>query len=76
MTTGKITQIIGTIVDVKFDEGKIPLMYSALEVKKSETEKVVLEVARHLGYGQVRAIALASTDGLKRDMDVLDTILS
>jgi F-type H+-transporting ATPase subunit beta len=73
MNTGKITQIIGTVVDVEFQEGHIPALYSALEVKKSEGKKVVLEVARHLGYGQVRTIALASTDGLKRDMEVHDT---
>jgi F-type H+-transporting ATPase subunit beta len=73
MNTGKITQIIGTVVDVEFKEGAIPQLYHALEVRKNDTEKVVLEVARHLGYGQVRAIALASTDGLKRDMEVVDT---
>jgi F-type H+-transporting ATPase subunit beta len=73
MNTGKIIQIIGTVVDVEFAEGKVPLIHHALEVKKNKTEKVVLEVARHLGYGQVRTIALATTDGLKRDMEVTDT---
>jgi F-type H+-transporting ATPase subunit beta len=73
MNTGKITQIIGTIVDIEFKVENVPEINNALEVKKSEHEKVILEVARHLGYGQVRAIALASTDGLRRDMDVVDT---
>ncbi|MCC2630801.1 MAG: atpD [Candidatus Paceibacter sp.] len=73
MNTGKIIQIIGTVVDVEFEEGKVPEIHNALEIKKNEKEVVILEVARHMGYGQVRTIALASTDGLKRDMDVVDT---
>jgi F-type H+-transporting ATPase subunit beta len=73
MNTGKIIQIIGTVVDIEFAEGNVPDIFHALEVKKNEKETVVLEVARHLGYGQVRAIALRSTDGLKRDMEVKDT---
>ena len=73
MNTGKITQIIGTVVDIEFAEGNVPQINHALVVEKNEKEKVVFEVARHLGYGQVRAIALGSTDGLKRDMDVVDT---
>lgn len=73
MTTGKITQVIGTVVDVEFAEGKVPAINNALEVEKNKTETVILEVARHLGYGQVRTVALASTDGLKRDMEVKDT---
>ncbi|MES2437222.1 MAG: F0F1 ATP synthase subunit beta [Patescibacteria group bacterium] len=72
MNKGTITQIIGTVVDVRFEAGKLPEINHALEVIKGK-EKVVLEVARHLGYGIVRAIALASTDGLIRGMEVVDT---
>jgi F-type H+-transporting ATPase subunit beta len=72
MTKGKIIQIIGTVVDVEFPEGKLPEIYNALEIK-TEDQTVVLEVARHLGFNHVRAIALSSTDGLKRGMDVENT---
>jgi F-type H+-transporting ATPase subunit beta len=70
---GKITQIIGTVVDAEFTEGKLPPIFNALVVKKDDGSVVTLEVARHLGFGQVRAIAMASTDGLKRGMKVEDT---
>lgn len=69
---GKIVQLIGTVVDIEFPEEKIPKLYNALSVPTEEGE-VVLEVARHMGFGVVRAIALASTDGLKRGMEVIDT---
>ncbi len=72
MNTGKLVQIIGTVVDVEFKEGQLPALYNALEVKDGE-RIVTLEVARHLGYGHVRTIALASTDGLKRGMEAQDT---
>ncbi len=73
MATGKITQIIGTVVDVEFPEGSIPAINNALHVSRDEKTKVTLEVARHLGYGQIRAVALSSTDGLRRDMEVSDS---
>lgn len=68
---GKITQIIGPVVDVEF-LNKPAEIYNALEIKK-EGENIILEVAQHLGANQVRAIALASTDGLKRGEEVIDT---
>ncbi|MBT3356077.1 F0F1 ATP synthase subunit beta [bacterium] len=73
--TGKITQIIGPVVDVKF-EGQMPLINNALETKIEVDDKVktvVLEVAQHLGKGQVRSVAMDSTDGLKRSIEVVDT---
>jgi F-type H+-transporting ATPase subunit beta len=82
MTKGKIIQIIGTVVDVEFPEGKLPEINNALHVmpntgSKSEhaetKDLVVLEVARHLGFNHIRAIALSSTDGLQRGMDVENT---
>lgn len=69
---GKIIQVVGVVVDVEFDRGNLPAMYDALEIKVSD-ETVVLEVAQHLGETGVRAIALASTDGLKRGDEVLAT---
>lgn len=70
--TGSIVQIIGTVVDVEFSEGNLPKLYDALTIGSGES-MVTLEVARHLGFGQIRAIAMNSTDGLKRGMEVSDT---
>lgn len=67
---GKITQIVGVVVDVEFGDGvKLPAMFDALHVKGAE-ETVVLEVAQHLDECAVRAIALSSTDGLSRGAEV------
>lgn len=75
MNKGKITQIIGSVVDVAFKEGKVPPIYNALQVesKYSETGKLILEVEAHLGGGRIRAITLSSSDGLKRGQEVIDT---
>ena len=69
---GKITQIIGPVVDVSFGEGTLPKILNALEVTKSNGSKVILECQQHLGEDRVRTIAMDSTDGLLRGMDVLD----
>lgn len=71
MKHGKITQVIGPVVDVEF-EGHPPAIYHALHVKRG-TETLVLEVEHHLGGGEARTIAMSSTDGLTRGMDVTDT---
>ncbi len=68
---GKITQIIGAVVDVNF-EGELPKIYTALEVNNSGS-KLILEVAQHLGENDVRTIAMDSTEGLKRGDEVLNT---
>lgn len=68
---GKITQIMSAVVDVKF-EGEVPPILNAL-VCTSEGRKIVLEVAQHIGDSTVRAIAMDSTDGLSRGLDVEDT---
>jgi len=80
MSTGKIVQVIGPVVDVEFEPGQLPAIYNALEVQGVEgkdifaySQKLVLEVAQHLGESQIRAIAMASTDGLSRGMGVADT---
>ena len=69
--SGKITQIIGPVVDVVFDE-KLPAIYEALEVEY-EGNKIVLEVQQHLGSDTVRAVAMSTTDGLKRAQKVIAT---
>ena len=68
---GFIKQIIGAVVDVEFD-GELPKLYSALAVKNKE-KKLVLEVEQHIGQNRVRTVAMGSTDGLQRDMEVIDT---
>jgi F-type H+-transporting ATPase subunit beta len=72
---GRISQIIGPVVDVEFEK-ELPEIYSALEVKLpsgSLTSTLVLETHQHLGANKVRAVAMGSTDGLRRQMDVIDT---
>ncbi len=69
---GKITQIIGAVVDVSFNE-HLPSIYNALKVKKEDGEELVLEVQQATGSGVVRCIAMGSTDGLRRGMEVEDT---
>lgn len=72
--SGKITQIIGPVVDVKFPSGKLPEIYNALSVDdKAHNRTVICEVAQHLGEDTVRTVAMASTDGLVRGMAVVDT---
>ncbi|OGF51468.1 F0F1 ATP synthase subunit beta [Candidatus Giovannonibacteria bacterium RIFCSPLOWO2_02_FULL_43_11b] len=70
---GKIVQIIGPVVDIEFGDGhQMPPIGHALELRKGE-EKIILEVARHLEPGRVRAVSLSSTDGLSRGAEVSDT---
>ncbi len=71
--TGKIKQIIGAVVDVSFDEGNLPEILNALEIKRPNGDSLVLEVQQHLGEDSVRTIAMDSTDGLVRGMEVVDT---
>lgn len=70
--TGRITQIVSVVVDVVF-EGKIPGIYEALEVKKPDGKRIVLEVQQELGANSVRTVAMGSTDGLRRGMEVVAT---
>ena len=69
--SGKITQVIGAVVDVKFDENLPPIL-NALEVDNNGT-RLVLEVAQHLGENTVRCIAMDATEGLVINMDSIDT---
>jgi F-type H+-transporting ATPase subunit beta len=69
---GKISQIIGPVIDVVFsDVEAVPAIYDALEITKENGEKVVLEVEQHIGEDTVRCIAMDATDGLKRGQDVI-----
>ena len=74
--TGRITQVIGSTFDAEFDEGHLPEIYNALEVEqevKGVSVHLTGEVQQHLGGNRVRCVALGSTDGLVRGMDVVDT---
>jgi len=73
MSKGTIAQIIGPVVDVEFEEGKLPKIFEALTVSRGARDTVTLEVAKHIGGARVRAIALSSTDGLTRGMEVAAT---
>jgi len=71
-TLGKITQVIGVVVDVEF-KSELPEIYTALKTKMPSGEDLILEVQQHLGEDQVRTIAMSSTDGLKRGQEVENT---
>ena len=67
--TGKITQIIGAVLDIKFAEGKLPAIYEAIHITRANGEVLTVEVAQHLGDETVRCIAMGPTDGLVRGME-------
>jgi F-type H+-transporting ATPase subunit beta len=75
MNKGKIVEIIGPVLDVEFKD-ELPAIYTALEIREKTSAGdifLVAEVQQHLGDNKVRAVAMDSTDGLARGMDVLDT---
>ena len=72
MNIGKITQIIGPVLDIRFDEDNLPELLNAIEIRNGNN-KIVAEVLQHVGDGVVRCIAMSSTDGLVRGMDAVDT---
>lgn len=72
MNKGKLVQVIGPVIDVKF-ENELPEIYNALEVYKEDGTKLVAEVYSHTGNDIVRAIAMSGTDGIKRGIEVIDT---
>ena len=73
---GQVLQVMGPVVDVKFDNGQLPAIYNALTVAIERPNEapttLTLEVALHLGDDSVRTIAMSSTDGLKRGTEVTD----
>ena len=70
---GKISQIKSVVIDVLFEDGHLPEIFNALELTRDDGSRLVLEVALHLGDSTIRAIAMDSTDGLKRGHKVIDT---
>ena len=75
-STGKIVQVIGAVIDAQFPEDKVPEILDALTVEytvNDEAKKLTLEVQQHLGDGVVRAVAMSSTDGLTRGMEITGT---
>jgi len=70
---GEIVQIIGPVLDVQFEEGHLPEIYHAITVKRDNGELVVAEVQQHLGNNWVRAVAMSTTDGLRRGMKAVNT---
>ena len=66
---GKITQIVGAVLDIKFQDGNLPEINSAINITRQNGERLVVEVAQHLGDDTVRCIAMGPTDGLVRGMD-------
>jgi F-type H+-transporting ATPase subunit beta len=80
VSTGRVIQVIGPVVDVEFPPGKLPNIHSALRLEQAEDKKagtpeirLTLEVAQHLGENRVRGVAMSSTDGVVRGMEVKDT---
>ena len=70
---GKITQIIGAVLDIKFTEGSLPEINDAIRVPMKNGNELVVEVSQHLGDDTVRCIAMGPTDGLVRGMDAIAT---
>jgi len=70
---GKITQIIGAVIDVRFESGTLPALYNALTIERKDAQPLVVEVASHLGDDIVKCISMGATDGLIRGMEVIDT---
>ena len=71
---GKVSQVIGPVIDVSFDKGvELPSIFDALEVRKEDGTRVVLEVQSHIGENSIRSISMDSTDGFMRGMEVVST---
>ena len=77
LATGKITQVLGAVIDVSFPQGQMPKIFAALKTSNpainSTKNNLTLEVAQHLGENTVRTIAMDSTEGLVRGMEVINT---
>lgn len=72
MNKGIITQIIGPVLDIEFKEDKLPAIYNAVKIVRSDGTKLIAEVQQHLGENMVRSVAMDSTDGLMRGMEAID----
>ena len=73
MNKGKISQIIGPVIDLEFNEGELPAIYNSIRVQRENESDLVLEVQQHLGENIVRCVAMDSTEGLTRGMEAVDT---
>ena len=73
MSTGKVVQIIGAVVDVEFPQNAVPQVYDALNITEGDLDGLVLEVQQQLGGGVVRTIAMGTSDGLRRGLNVVNT---
>ncbi len=71
--SGKVVQIIGPVVDIQFDEDRLPDLLNAIEIKRKDEESLIVEVEQGIGADRVRCIAMGSTDGLVRGMEAIDT---
>jgi F-type H+-transporting ATPase subunit beta len=72
MNKGIISQIIGPVLDIEFKEDKLPAIYNAVKIVRSDGTKLIAEVQQHLGENMVRSVAMDSTDGLMRGMEAID----
>ncbi len=70
---GKVVQVIGPVVDIRFEDGQLPKLYNAIKIDKGNNESLTVEVAQHIGDDVARCISMGSTDGLVRNMDCEDT---
>ena len=70
---GRITQVIGAVLDIRFQAGELPLINEAIRIKREDGGELVAEVSQHLGDDTVRCIAMGSTDGLRRGMEAIAT---
>ena len=75
MNTGKVVQVLGPVVDVIFEDGELPEIFTALEINTESTGKLICEVQQHLGENTVRTVSMGATEGLSRGIDVKDLSL-
>ena len=72
LNKGYVSQIIGPVLDIKFPEGKLPPIYSAIKIGLEDGTETIVEVQQLLGDNKVRAVSMRSTDGLKRGVEAID----
>jgi F-type H+-transporting ATPase subunit beta len=72
LNKGYVTQIIGPVLDIKFSEGNLPPIYSAIRIPLEDGTETIVEVQQLLGDNKVRAVSMRSTDGLKRGVEAID----
>ena len=72
MNTGKVVQVMGPVVDVIFESGELPEIFTALEIITEATGRIICEVQQHMGENTVRTLSMGATDGLSRGIEVKD----